>query len=278
MERERIQRAVTDDGTEIVGRVHGQGPPLVLVHGALADGESEWGELLVHLAHRFTCYVPSTRGRDLSAGHPDLSRQARVGDITAFVDGIGEPVGLVGVSGGGMLALGAAGRTDAVTSVVVHEPVVFEAIGDELLNRFREILAQMRAAVARGRPTEAVERFFRPIATDEEAALLEDPALLEEVARYLSIDLEELQEAFDLAGPSPTDPSVLRRVTAPVLLLHGSKTPARWFVDGARYAAGHLREATVREVDGVGHLGHLTAPETMAGELSGFLATAHQSA
>jgi hypothetical protein len=33
-DRDRIHRTVSTDGTEIVGSVHGQGPPLVLVHGS----------------------------------------------------------------------------------------------------------------------------------------------------------------------------------------------------------------------------------------------------
>ncbi len=37
MTNERIHRAMSRDGTEIAGRVYGQGPPLVLVHGAMDD-------------------------------------------------------------------------------------------------------------------------------------------------------------------------------------------------------------------------------------------------
>jgi hypothetical protein len=36
-DRHRIHRTVSTDGTEIVGSVHGQGPPLVLVHGTAGD-------------------------------------------------------------------------------------------------------------------------------------------------------------------------------------------------------------------------------------------------
>jgi hypothetical protein len=36
-----VHRTISADGTEIAGRVHGQGPPLVLVHGGLGDGEGK---------------------------------------------------------------------------------------------------------------------------------------------------------------------------------------------------------------------------------------------
>jgi hypothetical protein len=37
---DRIHRVVSDDGTEIAGRLRRQGPPLVIVHGGLGDGNA----------------------------------------------------------------------------------------------------------------------------------------------------------------------------------------------------------------------------------------------
>ena len=108
MTESRIHRAASADGTEIVGRVIGHGPPLVLVHGAIGDGEFAWTELLPHLTDQFTCYLPSTRGRGRSDDHPDHSLPRLSEDITAFVATIAEPVCMMGWSGGGPLALGAA--------------------------------------------------------------------------------------------------------------------------------------------------------------------------
>jgi pimeloyl-ACP methyl ester carboxylesterase len=73
MADDRIHRAASADGTEIAGRVQGHGPPLVLVHGVMGDGDIAWESLLHHLTDRFTCYLPSTRGRGLSADNPDHS-------------------------------------------------------------------------------------------------------------------------------------------------------------------------------------------------------------
>src|SRR6266508_3654173 len=76
---ERIHRAVSADGTEIAGRVQGLGPPLILVHGAYGDGEIAWKALLPYLTDRYTCYLPSTRGRGLSSDNPDHSPPAPAG-------------------------------------------------------------------------------------------------------------------------------------------------------------------------------------------------------
>lgn len=272
MEPDRIHRTRSADGTEIAGGVYGHGPALVLVHGAVADGESEWSELLPWLTDRFTCYLPSTRGRGLSGTHPDLSREAQVRDVTAFVDSIGEPAGLVGVSGGGMLALGAAARASAVTALAAIEPVVFEVQGPEDRGRLRHIADLAAEAIREGRPAEGSATFLEWIANEEEvAALSGDPEGLESLAAYLPIDVEQFREALDFTGPSPTAPSVCERITAPVLLLHGSGTALGWFTDSVRYAAEHIPHATVREVPGAGHLAHLVRPERHAAELIAFL-------
>jgi hypothetical protein len=53
--KNRTHKAVSPDGTEIVGRVVGKGPPLVLLHSGVFCGETNWGALLPHLTDRFTC-------------------------------------------------------------------------------------------------------------------------------------------------------------------------------------------------------------------------------
>ncbi len=279
MTEERIHRAVAEDGTPIVGSVHGTGPALVLVHGAVADGGSEWAELLPHLTDRFTCYVPSLRGRGRSGDHPDHSRQARLQDVVAFVRSIGGPVGLVGVSGGGMLVLGAAARLPGLTAVVAREPVLYEVLDDDLRAEFERATDHMAEAVDQGRRTEAVQPFLALVGNDEEmAALSEDPEALEAASRYLEADIAEFREGFDGSGPSPTDPAVLASVAAPVLLLRGPQTALRWFSDSVDTAAEHLPDATVREIPGTGHLGHLLYPERDAAEILAFVEAAHQPA
>ena len=96
MDNRRTHYVTTTDGVTIGGTVHGQGPPLVFVHGMEADGDTDWQALLPHLTGRFTCYLPSYRGRGLSGDHPDLSPGRMVDDILAYVDSIEAPTGLVG--------------------------------------------------------------------------------------------------------------------------------------------------------------------------------------
>jgi pimeloyl-ACP methyl ester carboxylesterase len=272
MRTEQIHRTVSDDGTPIVGRVEGSGPPLVLVHGAVADGESEWGELVPLLSDRFTCYLPSMRGRGRSGSHPDTSREAEVRDVTAFVESIGGPVALVGVSGGGMVSLGAAARTSALTAVVAIEPVAFEVMDGQVRARFEEVVASVARALAEDRALEGAGAFLEFAANDEEvAALSEADEGMDELVAYLPLDLEQFRDALAFAGPSPTAAGVLASIDAPTLVLHGTDTASAWFTDSARYAAEHIPDATLHAIPGAGHFGHLVHAKRYAAEMVRFL-------
>lgn len=274
MDTERIHRAVSGDGTEIAGRVHGQGPPLVLVHGSFEDGDLDWAAMLPHLRERFTCYLMSTRGRGRSGAAADLSPQRRVEDVTAYVESIGEPVYLFGESDGAALALGAAARTGAVSAVAGHEPPVFEVLGAADGARFEETVGRAGDAAAAGDPVEAARIFAHLIAGEDELAALSSSNYFADAARYVPTFLAELEQE---AGSefSPTDPAVLAKITAPVLLLHGSRSALRdFFTAGVRHVVEHVPHARVCEIPGSGHWGVTLAPEPIAAELSRFLGPA----
>lgn len=273
MDEDRIHRAVSDDGTEIAGRVHGQGPALVLVHGSFEDGDLDWVAMLPFLRKRFTCYLMSTRGRGLSGESADLSPARRVADVTAFVDSIGEPVSLFGESDGGVLALGAAARSRAVSAVAVHEPSVFEVLGERDGARFEDAVARAGDAAASGNLVDAAHIFAGFIANDDELTALSASRYFEECARYIPTFLRELEQEAQAQGPGPTDPSVLAKITAPVLLLQGSRSALRdFFTDGVRHIAEHAADTRVREVADGGHWGVTLAPEPIADELVRFFA------
>lgn len=286
MGHERIHRAVSDDGTEIAGRVDGQGPPLVLVHGAFEDGDTCWEALLPWLRERFTCYAMSLRGRGLSGHSADLSTERLVRDVTAFVDSIGEPVGLVGESGGGFLALGAAGRTPRVSAVAVYEPIVLEVQSQEDAARFEETFARVSTMAGEGRLADAVGAFAELLANDDELAALSASADgVEALAANVPVQVQEFtqllerQHGAEAEGPSPTAPSALPRVTVPVLLLYGAQTAlGTWITDGVRHVADHVADPHVREIDRAGHFAPALRPEPIADELARFFQTAHQPA
>jgi pimeloyl-ACP methyl ester carboxylesterase len=269
-----IHRAVSPDGTEIAGRAHGSGPPLVLVPGGLGDGESSWDPLLPHLAGSFTLYLMSPRGLGLSAepAEGDYALDRLVENIVAFTEAIGEPTGLLGYSLGGALALGAAARSDAVAAVAVYEPSIFEVPSPVDPRASEERATRMAEAVAAGRLADAARIMIGDVATEEELAALSAGSHFDAIGRNVPVALRVVEQAGRSTGPSPTDPSALGRVTAPVLYLHGSRTPTTWYTDAARHLEAHLPAIRVVEIAGAGHFAPHLAPDAIAGELVRFFA------
>lgn len=268
MTTERIHRTVSDDGTEIGGRIQGQGPPLVFISSALGDDRTSWAALVPFLAEKFTCHLMSTRGRGLSEDNPDHTRDRLLEDITAFVDSLDAPVGLVGHSSAGALVLEVAARCAAVHAVAAYEPTLLEFADDEFATAVVEGLGRVQSLAERGRSEEAATVFFTDVVTcpDDEAELLVKEGAAERAASYVSVMLEELAQS---GPPQLSDLRVLDHVTVPVLVLTGSRTRDFWHgVSGE--LARRLAHPDVRTVDGVAHFAPLVAPDRLAAELGPF--------
>jgi pimeloyl-ACP methyl ester carboxylesterase len=267
-----IHRTVSADGTAIAGTVHGNGPPLVLLHAGLGSGTLDWSFALPFLHERFTCYCMSMRGRGLSADHPDQSFERGVEDVVAFVESIGEPVGLAGPSGGALFVLGAAARSDAVAAVAACDPIAFEVLSEADAARLNDAVERMAGLAAEGRLDEAARDWMTEWATDEEMTALAKSGYLEACAQYVPVLLQALQHDEE-DGYSPTDASVLSKITAPVLILQGSESESvwPWFTSSVRHVAGHVADPHVRTVAGAGHMGAWVKPRAYAAELVRFM-------
>jgi pimeloyl-ACP methyl ester carboxylesterase len=271
MPEDRILRAVSADGTEIAGRVRGQGPALVLVHGGIGDGDTAWRALLPYLTDRFTCYLPSTRGRGLSSDSPDHSPPRLEEDVTAFVECIAEPVSLVGWSGSGAWVLGAAAHSDSVAAVAAYEPFVVPVMRHDDLANTSATMEQVGMAAADGRLVDAVRTFVAWICTDAEIAALAETDFYERWAGCIPPMLRFVQQDASHQGPRSTDPDLLRRIAAPVLIMRGQQTKLSAFIaDAARHVGQHASDPHVSELPGVGHFAPVINPEPIARELISF--------
>lgn len=265
-------RAVSDDGTEIAGHVYGQGQRLVLVHAGLGDGVLDWDAAMPFLSDRFTCYLMSTRGRGLSDDHPNQSPGRYVEDVVAFVESIGEPVGLAGASGGAMFTLAAAARSKAVAAVAACDPLAFEMLGAEDEARLYDAVEHMAELAAEDRLVEAARDWMTEWATDHEMAVLSESGYLEACSTYVPVLLQVLEQGDESDEPRPTDPSVIQQITVPVLILQGSRSNAiwPWFTDSVRHVDEHVADSIVREIAGAGHMGAWVEPEPYVDELVRF--------
>ena len=105
------------DGTEISYWTSGDGPPIVLVHGAPAD-HTRWRPLLPYLEQHLTVHAIDRRGRGASGDAAEYSLEREYEDVAALVDAVaaasGELVDVYGHSHGGIVAFGAATLTTNV--------------------------------------------------------------------------------------------------------------------------------------------------------------------
>ena len=276
MSNQRTHYVTTTDGVTIGGAVHGEGPPLVFVQGVIGDGDLDWGPLLGHLTGRFTCHLPSLRGRGLSGDHPDLSTPRLVEDLLIYVDSIGEPTGLVGWSGGGTFALAAAARSGVVTRVAPFEPGILSLADEQVQAVIGHAVARTGELAAQGNLTAAVRAFAGFPFNDEEIAVADDAGYFEAASRYVPKLLNLLQQAMESEDPA-ADPAVLGAICAPVMVLLGSDTKP-FFITSAKYVADHVPNARIQVIPGAGHAAPLTHPEALAEALTEIFASAQQPA
>lgn len=128
---------LTVDGTAIYYEEHGEGEPLLLVHGAAASGR--WfGDLVPQLARRNRVIVPDLRGLGRSQRVAPLTRpQVWVEDLWRLLDELSlERVHVAGVSLGSRIA----GRLvldnrDRVKTLTVDAPIIgLSTTGNASLN------------------------------------------------------------------------------------------------------------------------------------------------
>lgn len=254
----------SSDGTPIGYVRAGSGPPLVIVHGAWASGNSYLPVAEV-LGKHFSCFVMDRRGRGNSGDGPGYDLQRELADIDAVLDVAGQGASLMGHSGGAVYALEVALRRD-INRLVVYEPPLrqnLDASTHDFLDRFH-------AAVENGRNEAATAMFFREMAgMDEDAlgAFQSTPAWQERVPRAWTV-VREMQAMVDAAQPIER----YRSVSAPTLVLVGSETP-----EEDQQAMHQLNQvlpvSRLAGLKGQGHMAHLTAPELLASEVAGFLLT-----
>ncbi|MFP3915179.1 MAG: alpha/beta fold hydrolase [Actinomycetota bacterium] len=251
------------DGTPIGYARLGSGPPLVIVHGAWASGDS-YLPLAEVLGEDFSCLVMDRRGRGNSGDGPKYDLQRELADIQAVLDVAGRGAGLLGHSGGAIYALEVALHAD-ISRLIVYEPPLRQHLDADT----HDFLDRFRSAVENGRNEEATAMFFREMAGMDEGALgafRSTPAWQERVPRAWTV-VREMQAMLDAALRIERYSSV----PVPTLVLVGTETPDQ---DVAAMHQLHrvIPDSRIAELQGQAHLAHLTAPRLLASEVAGFLA------
>ena len=276
-------------GVSLAYREHGQGEPVVFVHGSASDMRT-WHHQLhdIGASHRAIVYSRRyARPNDPIPRRADDPMPPHVDDLVSFMKRVGAtPAHLVGHSWGGFVSLLAAIRyPEAVRSLVLMEPPVLSLFVSTpprpsellrtLMRRPRTALAILRfGATAAGPAAKAYQR------GDDEAGfeLFARGVLGPEAFDRLSA--ERRAQAWDNVavdkaqllgeGFPPLSDDEVRGVAAPTLLLHGERSPT--FL---RLLADRLEEllpnARRMEVPGASHIMHEDNPQVVNEAIAGFL-------
>lgn len=259
-----MEQVTSTDGTTIAYTRHGEGEPVLLVHGGPSTAEA-WAQVVPPLASRCAVATMDRRGRGASSDATGYSLDREADDVTAVVDALGGRVHLVGHSSGAAVALRAAGRGAELRSLTLYEPpLAMHHLPASLAGRVEEL-------VRAGDLDTAAELFFAEVAaTPAEVEMLRSlPPVWERLVASIPTAPRELR-ALVAAPPGADDAA---RVDVPVLLLLGELTTVPHFLDGLDELEGALGDVRRRLVPGQRHLANAFAPDALA-ELVGSFVTA----
>ncbi|MGD8487315.1 MAG: alpha/beta hydrolase [Chloroflexota bacterium] len=199
---------VRANGLSISYTTEGEGPPLLLLHGATSMGIHDWGAQRPLLRAEFRLFMPDARGhhRTLYDVRRGWSRADLVSDALAFADALGlERFHIMGLSMGARTAVELAiAQPQRLLSLV--------AVSVSLENEPAASVARRRLDPA------AIER--------------DDPAFAAELERrhdsyqgaghWWQLVSAIRDDTLALTAPTPTE---LRRIRLPVLLAYGDRDP-----------------------------------------------------
>ncbi|WP_405495208.1 alpha/beta fold hydrolase [Nocardia sp. NBC_00511] len=201
------------DGTRIVFHTLGDGPPLVVLHGALVTTEM-YHPLAEKLADDYRVVVVGRRDYEPSENGTQPRVFARqVEDLTAILERQDGPSFVFGHSAGGLVTLEAlaAGIPNIRKFALYEAPLAFAG------GPLGPTLDQVRELVADHRPADAVFEFFR--------AILREPAPAD-ILRGIGVAMAHRATGLvsDLECLAAMDPDLDRwsAVATPALLLGGS--------------------------------------------------------
>ena len=287
------ERYITDfvtskDGTRIGYRQLGQGPGVVMLHGAMESAQSHM-RLAEGLADIFTVYLPERRGHNL--GIPfvkDYSIGKEVQDLEALLAKTGSH-NVFGVSAGGLICLQATLTLSTIHKVALYEPalIVNGSASTTFLPRYDKEITQGKTAAALitgmkgaqlGPPIfNMMPRWLRELLTtmtmkQEDEKTKDGDVTMRELAPTLHYD-------FQLVAEMAETLKNFRAIRAEVLLLGGSKSPA-WLKVALDALAKTLPNAKRIEFPGLDHGGssdisntnRFGQPEIVAPELRQFFA------
>lgn len=247
-----MEAVTSKDDTTIAFDRLGEGPPIVLVGGALGD-RSAAADLTAHLASSFTTIAYDRRGRGDSGDTAPYAVGREVEDIEALIVAAGGRAFVFGHSSGAVLALEAT-RTlpGQVTKLALYEPPFI--VDDSRAPLPADYVTRLDALISADRRGDAVEYFMTTgpgVPAEVVAGMRQEPfwPSLELVAHTLAYDGTIMG---DTMGGSPEPLRRWSSVGVTTLLMDGGASPD-WQRNAVQALADILPDARQRTLEGQDH-------------------------
>lgn len=254
-------KVVSRDGTSIAAWRSGEGPPLVLIHGAAAD-HNRWAPVLPALDERFSVFAIDRRGRGGSGDANDYALEREFDDVVAVVESAGEGVNVLGHSYGGICALEAALLTDRIRKLVLYEPPM------GFLASPPHVVDQLQALLGAGRRDELLAFFMQEVAglpPDQVELMRSLPAWEARLDAADTIPREERASREYVF-----EPDRFRDLDVPTMFLQGGDSPDPFKAAGEALRAA-LPDCRVVVMPGQRHAAMDTGTDLFIAEVRDFL-------
>jgi len=274
LRRSLPRTVISADGTSISYLTTGQGPPVIVVPGALSMA-ADYAAFAEALGVTHTVHTIERRGRGLSGPQGEDYRMAKeCQDLAALQDATGSEL-IFGHSYGGLIALEAARTSNVFRKAALYEPGVSVAgsIGIGWAPAYERKLAE-------GKPLEAFALFS--IGAGPRRArtaplwvmkailpFLIGKADLRRMCEMLPANLREHRVVAQLGNSYPA----YQDVRAEVLAMHGGRSDLDWVVPAMNALASVVPCIVVQELAGLDHFGPpKTGPREVASAVRSFFA------
>jgi pimeloyl-ACP methyl ester carboxylesterase len=252
-----MHSVTASDGTRIAYERHGDGHPVVLVHGTSGSRRS-WRDVVPQFDGALAPVTIDRRGRGDSGDADEYALGREIEDVLAVVDAVDGTPTLFGHSFGGLCALEAARGAD-IERLVLYEPAILTGTHREM-----GLADDLAARLADGDRRGVLRQFFEVAGGVPDAEAL--PFWPDEVNFEAAETVVRENDAVeDYRLPAAPDPGV------PVLLVRGEHSPQH-LRDGVAALDDRIDDARLVDLDGVGHSAIASAPGRLVADVESFVA------
>ncbi len=252
------------DGSTIYFERHGDGPPLILVDGALCS--SSFGPmpgLVPLLAEQFTVFVYDRRGRGKSEDQSPYNIEREVEDLDALINEAGGAACVFGMSSGGILSLQAAASGCNIKKLAIYEPPI--CVDKEEHQIANTNVKELQKLIESEKRTEAVKYFLKEA--------VEMHALVVFMMRWLPV----WKQMKAVAHTLPYDASITAKW--PLSVLTDTNIDVPLYILGGEKSSESLHRSVHSLTDAIPHArsrmlegqSHNVKPKVLVPELTNFL-------